>query len=301
MLEATIEVSYFLKLVDALKEIVREVHLKFSKKGMTIQCMDPAQIAFVTLFLEKNGFDEYKCQKPTTLGIDLEAFGTVLRLSRSPSDKLTLIVEDFIRHGTSAQSQSAQAPPSTINIVLKDEKTGRITEFAMKLVNFEESDFKVPKSKSDSLLCMRSADFSHICRDLGNISDSVEIGYVKRGINLSVTSDIANGSISICDNDTMPEEEEKKDLTNKKLLTDVETGAKNVIQFLSQLSIDSKEKQEFSLKYINIFNKGATFSPTIKIHLAAASKEEDREPMIMEFKIGEIGEIKYYLAPKITE
>lgn len=297
MLEATIDVSYFLKTVDALKEIVREVYLKFSKKGLTVQSMDPAHVAFVTLFFEKDGFDVYKCPKATKCGVDLEFFGSILRLSKSPFDKLTIVVDDVSNKGSSALSQQTQSGPTSMNIILEDEKSKRHAEFTMKLVNFEELEFSVPKLKSDSLLCMRSADFTHICRDLAHISDTVHLRYIEKGINLSVTSDIADGNISIKDNDTMGTEE-SKEADDKQLLTDVEVGAKNVVQILSQLSLDSGS-QEFSLKYVNIFSKGATFSPIIKIHMS--NNKAEREPMIMEFKVGDFGVIKYYLAPKISK
>lgn len=300
MFEAKIDVSYFLKTVEALKDIVREVYLKFSKTGMTIQSMDPAHVAFVTLFIEKDGFDVYKCPKATKIGINLEYFGNVLKLSRSPLDKLTLKVDDTKRQGSSALSQQTQASPSIMNIVIEDEKSKRTTEFSLKLINFEESEFKVPKLKSDNLLCMRSADFTHICRDLANISDIIQLSFIEKGLNLFVKSDFAEGNISICDNDTMPTEEESKDVNNTQLIAKVEEGEKNVVQFLEELSLYSKEAQEFSLKYINIFNNGDTFSPSIKIHLSYNSNGE-REPMIMEFKIGDVGVVKYYLAPKISE
>lgn len=170
----------------------------------------------------------------------------------------------------------------------------------MKLVNFEDDDFKIPKLKSDSLLCMRSSDFSHICRDLANISDTVSLGFLKRGINLSVKSDFAQGNISICDNDTM-NQEDNKDASDKQLMTDVEAGAKNVVQFFSQMSMDEKSAKDFSLKYINIFAKGECFSPVIKIHLSTEDKDDTKDPMMMEFKISDIGEVKFYLAQKITE
>lgn len=164
MFEAVIEVSFFLKLVDSLRDIVREVYLKFSHKGMTIQSMDPAHVAFVTVFLEKEGFDIYKCPKATKLGIDLEYFGHILHLCRSPNDKLTLKLEESQKSGTefSATDQTQSGNYNSINIILKDSYTNRETEFTMKLVNFEDSEFKIPKLNHDSLLCMRSNDFSRI-------------------------------------------------------------------------------------------------------------------------------------------
>lgn len=84
-------------------------------------------------------------------------------------------------------------------------------------------------------------------------------------------------------------------------MNEVEAGTRNVAQFLSDLSLkEDDEKQQFTLRYINNFNKGDCFSPMIKIHLSSSSKKnKGDEPMIMEFKIGNFGEIKYFLAPKI--
>ena len=309
MFEAVIEVSFFLKLVESLKDIVREVYLKFSQKGMTVQSMDPAKVAYVSLFLEKEGFDIYKCPKPTKIGIDLEYFGNILRLCKSPNDKLTLRLEETQKSGTDglAADQTQSGKFNFIYIVLKNIYTSRETEFTMKLVNFEDFEFKIPKLNHESLLCMRSADFTRICRDLGNISDNVSIELVNKGIKLSVVSDIADGSVSISDHES---EEEKNDKLDPKLISDIEAGNKNVVQFLSQLSLSHeekpseetekdenskkpKDKHEFSLKYINIFNKGMAFSPIIKIHISFV--KEDKDPMVMEFKIGDTGEIKYKL------
>ena len=175
MFEATIDVSYFLKIVESLKDIIREVYLKFSKKGMSIQSMDPAHVAFITLFMEGAGFEVFKCHKATKIGVDLEYFGNILRLSKSPLDKLTLIASE----SQNASTQQTQSGPSSISVILQDDKSKRSTEFKMKLINFEESEFRTPKLNSDSLLCMRSADFAHICRDLGNISDTVHLGFIK--------------------------------------------------------------------------------------------------------------------------
>ena len=291
-LQVKIDVSYFLKMCESLSSIVREVYLRFSKKGMTIQSMDPAKIAFVSLFLEKDGFDSYKCPKAIKCGVSLEYLHNILRLSKSPLDKLTLSVDETDKPKSGTQTQG---DPGKMRVLLEDEKSGRETEFLMKLVSFDEPDFNVPKIKSRSLLCMRSGDFTRICRDLENISESVTLSFVKKGINLSVKSDIADGHITIQDNDTM---EESKSTTEKEKLSEVETGTKNVLQILSQMSLNDPGN-EYSLKYLNIFNKGSTFSPIIKIHMPGG--KEAKEPMLMEFKIDEIGEMKYFLSHKIQE
>ena len=206
-------------MIESLREIIREVYLKFSKKGMVVQSMDPAHVAFVTLLLEKTAFDKYECQKATKVGIDLEYFGNILRLCRSPLDKLTLRLEetDASAEGSSVE-QTQSAKYNFIKIIVKCVDTSRETEFTMKLINFEDREFKIPKLKHDSLLCMRSADYTRICRDLENISETVHISFERKGISLKVKSDIAEGSICIYGND---EEEGKQDESEAKLLTEV--------------------------------------------------------------------------------
>lgn len=178
MLEAVIDVEYFQKIVESLKDIIREVYFKFTSKGMSIQSMDPSNIAFIALMIKKEGFDKYKCKKAINIGIDLEFFGNVVRLAKSPKDKLTLRLDDAqIKPSTQTLTDQTQANLySFINVEIQDTSSKRSTEFVLKLINFEEADFQIPKLKDESLLCMKSYDFTHICKDLANISDQVSIG-----------------------------------------------------------------------------------------------------------------------------
>jgi len=50
----------------------------------------------------------------------------------------------------------------------------------------------------------------------------------------------------------------------------------------------------FELRYLNIFNKATSLSPTVILKLT-----ED-VPMVVEFQISEIGLLKFFLAPKIN-
>ena len=308
MLEAKIDVQYFIQIVESLKNIVNEVYLKFSKQGMTIQSMDPAHISFIHLFMEKDGFDTYKCPRAIKSGVDLESFGTILRLAKSPFDKLTMVINSH----KSLDIAKSQVETDYMQISIEDEHSKRMIDFEMKLIKFEESEFKVPQVKSERLLCMRSSDFASICRDLQNISEDVLLKFIKNGISLSVESDIANGNIKIKDNDTMENDEETKESKGRKskesknkseikLISAVEEGSLNVAHLLKSHNIGEEKDQQFSLKYLNSFNKGEIFNPIVKIHLSSNKGKNSNDPMLIEFKIGDCGVMKYYLAPKIQD
>ena len=108
---------------------------------------------------------------------------------------------------------------------------------------------------------------------------------------------MTNGFISICDNDTM-EESKNLELSETQAITDIESGFRNVVQFLKKLSIDEHAEKGYSLNYINIFSKGCIFSPVVRITMPE-DKKKSNEPMILEYKIGKVGQIKYFLSPKI--
>ncbi|CAI2376097.1 unnamed protein product [Moneuplotes crassus] len=316
MLEVKIDVEYFVKMIEALKLVVNECYLKFTKQGMTIQCMDPAQIALVHMFMEKEGFDEYTCSRPLKCGVNLEHFGTILSLYKHPTDKLTLTIDEL----SGSDNTTSQADTEFMSILIEDQIGKRNTSFMMKLTKFKETVPKPPKIKTFRLLCMRSSDFSHICRDLENISDKVLLKFIERGIMLSVSSDLVDGHIQITDNDTMASPEEHKQTPKSKttkdptsqdesgdetripqLMSAVDEGSLNVAHLLGGLSLKGDKGKSFSLKYLNIFSKGEIFNSVVKIHLPGATKADKKEPLMLEFKIGKVGVIKYYLAPKLAD
>jgi proliferating cell nuclear antigen len=53
--------------------------------------------------------------------------------------------------------------------------------------------------------------------------------------------------------------------------------------------------QQFALRYLNMFNKAATISTFTRLCL------HQEQPLVVEFKIENLGVLKYFLAPKISD
>lgn len=65
------ESSVFRRIIDSIKDLVKNVNIDVTPKGMSIQAIDSCHIALVFLQLKEKAFANYNCQKPLTLGISI--------------------------------------------------------------------------------------------------------------------------------------------------------------------------------------------------------------------------------------
>lgn len=61
------------------------------------------------------------------------------------------------------------------------------------------------------------------------------------------------------------------------------------------IDVDSPISQSFSLVFLSQFCKAQVLSNAVRIYLS------ENTPLVLEFKIGSLGDLKYYLAPKLEE
>ena len=61
------------------------------------------------------------------------------------------------------------------------------------------------------------------------------------------------------------------------------------------LQVNEAIEQQFALRYLTMFNKAATLSTFTRLCL------HDEQPLVVEYKIENLGVLKYFLAPKISD
>jgi proliferating cell nuclear antigen len=62
------------------------------------------------------------------------------------------------------------------------------------------------------------------------------------------------------------------------------------------LDVDAPVSLSFASRYLNLFSKAGGISNRVTLHMSSDT------PLMVVYKImGDMGDIKYYLAPKITE
>lgn len=148
-----------------------------------------------------------------------------------------------------------------MDIEIISESKKTSTRFQLKLLDINESRIEVPDVVMTSNTILPSADFQRLCRDMSNIGSEIEITRNGKEITLRCEGDFANQETCIECPDDSPE-----------------------------------IKGVYSLKYLNIFTKATSMCASVQI-----MQEEGNRFLILKYNVANLGEVKFYLATKVTD
>lgn len=90
MFKATIsDVSLLKDSIDTISQLIGEGVFNLTKDGISLVATDRAMVAVVKFELKKDAFDEYKCDKEASIGVNIENLLQILKRAKS-TDKITL-------------------------------------------------------------------------------------------------------------------------------------------------------------------------------------------------------------------
>ena len=148
-----------------------------------------------------------------------------------------------------------------MDIEITSESKKTKTQFQLKLLDINESRIEVPDVKMTSNTILPSTDFQRLCRDMSNIGTEIEITRVGKEFRLRCEGDFAN--------------------------------QETYIECLD----DSREISGlYSLKYLNIFTKATSMCASVQI-----MQEEGNRFLILKYNVANLGEVKFYLATKVSD
>ena len=176
-------------------------------------------------------------------------------------------------------------PPSPLLESLPDQD--KISDFELKLMDIDSEHLGIPDTEYGATINMPSSEFLRIVRDLSTIGDTgasplppsrpahltplpVVIAVTKEGVKFSTSGDIGSANIT-CRQNTSAEKAEDQ----------------TVIELTEPVTLT------FALRYLNSFCKATPLSGQVTLSL---SKDL---PVVVEYRIEEMGYVRYYLAPKI--
>lgn len=257
MLEARLSEALVLKKVlDAVKELVTDANFDCSDDGISLQAMDNSHVALVALLLRAEGFENFRCDRSLSLGINVTSLSKIVRTADN-SDALTLKASDNA---------------DTLNLLFESPKNDRVGEYDLKLMDIDSEHLGIPETDFDAVVKMSSTEFQRICRDLLVLGETINIKVSKEGVAFSVEGDLGKGSVMLKQGTSIDEKEEG-----------------TTIRMTAPVVLD------FSLKYLNNFTKATGLSDTVTLNLA------NDVPLMIEYAVGDVGYVRYYLAPKVGE
>lgn len=179
------------KVVDAMKDLCKDVNFDCSEHGLQVQAMDTSHVALVSLRLREAAFREFKCDQPTSFGMNVDSLGKILKMF-GVSDTLRL----YWRSNTGMISFQCQS-----------EVEDRITEFELKLMELDTERMEIPEQHYTVLAKLPSVDFMKICRDLKEFGETMQIKADKQGITFSVLGDMGIGNVILKPRDAVKPDE----------------------------------------------------------------------------------------------
>ncbi|KXN74880.1 proliferating cell nuclear antigen [Conidiobolus coronatus NRRL 28638] len=162
-----------------------------------------------------------------------------------------------------------------LSMTFESPKEDRVSEYDLKLMDIDIEHLGLPDTKYDCTVSMSSGEFQRICRDLGMLSENISIEIIKSQIKFSAKGEFGNGSVTLKQGSSS--------------IDDNDSNTATVIDCEKPVNLT------FSVKYLTHFAKAASISNTVTLSLTPDV------PILVQFNIGEIGHLQYYLAPKIDD
>ena len=228
----TVQIAPFRVLMTALKDILLDTNIVFTKEGIRIINMDKTHTILVHLILKAGNFEFYECKHDKIIvGVNMfHLFKLITSIDND--DTLTYIEnEDYVDGVVTELGHKFE------NGDIKQSKIQKL-----RLIEPDQEELEIPDVKFSSIINMPSSDFQKIVRDLANISEKLEIKSVGDELIFLCVGQYAKAEIR-------------------------RTETQGSMQFVQKLADDSIIQGEFSLKNLVYFIKCTNLCNQIEIFL----------------------------------
>jgi len=169
------------KIVDAMKDLCKDVNFDCSEKGLQVQSMDSSHVALVSLLLRESAFHDFKCDRPISLGTNVDSLGKIFKMC-GPNDSMKI---------------KWQNDADTLNFQCESSDDDRIADFDLKLMQIESEHMEIPEQHYKVVAKLPSSEFQKICRDLKELGETMQMSASKEGLKFSVAGDVGSGNVML--------------------------------------------------------------------------------------------------------
>jgi len=251
----TVQIAPFRTLMTALKDILQETNITFTKHGMRIVNMDKSHTILAHLFLRAEKFEKYICNKDKiVIGVNL---GHLFKLINTIDNEDTLTIyieEDDYSDGVVKQ----------LGLRFDNGDIRQVRNWKLRLMEPESEELEQPDIEYESVINLPSADFQKIIRDLSCISEKLEIKSVGKELIFSCSGQFAEAEFR-------------------------RTELDGSMEFVQQEDETTIIQGEFALKNLNYFIKCTNLCPHIEMHLGNGI------PLVVKYNVASLGDINLCL------
>ena len=191
--------------------------------------MDTSHVSLVSLMLNADGFEHYRCDRNLSMGMNLNNMAKLLKCANN-DDVITLKADD---NG------------DTVIFMFESPNQDKISDFEMKLMDIDSEHLGIPDQEYSATVTMPAAEFQRICRDLASIGETVNISVTKDGIRFSTKGDIGRANITCRQNTSVDNKEEE-----------------------TRINLEEAVTLSFALRYLNSFTKATPLAPQVTLKMS---------------------------------
>lgn len=229
MFEAKLErASLFKKVIEAVRELAKEVNFECNEKGIHLRVMDSSHVSLVDMVLLESAFVSYRADRPKVLGVSLADLQRIFKLCGN-DDSMTLRCDD---------------DADTVQFLFENQKGDQTCTYDLKLLDIEQETLGIPDGSCKCTVTMPAANFAKIIRDFKEFGDSIKVSSSKEGLEFGQTSDFGTGKINIKPRDAEKEEDRVE------------------IKCVEPTTAD------YSIRYLSFFTKGTPLSNRVTLRIS---------------------------------
>lgn len=256
----TVQISAFRTLMTALKDILLETNITFTKEGIKIINMDKSHTVLAHLALYADRFESYECKHDKIIiGVNmLHLFKLINTIDND--DTLTIYIEEADYTDGVVQYLGLKFE----NGQIKQQKIQKL-----RLIEPELEELAIPDVTFSSILNMPSADFQKIIRDLSCISDKIEIRSIATNDGAELIFKCSGG------------------FAQAEIIRAETDGS---MEYIQKQETSKIIQGEFSLKNLSYFIKCTNLCNQIEMYL------DNDLPLVVKYNVASLGEIKLCLS-----
>jgi len=282
-------------LIEALKEIFRDVSIKFSPKvdkvdengvtkttgGMYITALNSNSNILVRLHLEADKFGYYKCtpnpddqKNYIMLGVNMSNLFKLIKFLNNDDELYMVYNKNDLNH---------------LNLKYENKQKRRVSDYYLNLLDLKEENIVIGKQKFDFVITMPSNDFHSLIKNMSIIAEHVDIKFVSTDSNNYSLIFSCDGEFAsqVSAFNTTPAAFEQ-DPNNP--------DSQNIIHvFKCEDGCEEKENNivqgVYELKALSLFSRCSQMCPTIELYIRNDS------PLVIKYRVADMGSVHLILSP----
>jgi proliferating cell nuclear antigen len=252
----TVQIQPIRNMITAIKDILTDATITFTKEGMKIINFDKTHTILVNVVLHANKFEKYRCDpdKIIICANTIHLFKVISTMSND--DTLSMYIDKADYHDGIVSHLGLQYDNGDIKQCYSQK---------LRLIEPDPEELSVPDVEYSTVIHLPSADFQKIIRDLNGISDRIEIKSVGNELIFSCEGNFASSRI-------------------------FRSESEGNMNFCKKPSASVVIQGEFSLKSLSHFIKCTPLCSHLEMYIG------NDLPLIIKYDVASLGEIKLCLA-----